>query len=149
VLDFAGFEEWREEDETLVGHPRDPFTRIQTRRSSRHVVVMRDGVVLADSVRPTLLCETHLPVRHYLPRADVRTALLTPSETRTVCAYKGTASYLHAETGAGTVRDLVWTYAAPLHDALAVEEMLCFFDERVDTVIDGSRVPRPETPWSQ
>ena len=45
-------------------HPRDPFSRIETRRSSRHVVVELDGEVLADSVRPTVLVENHLPVRH-------------------------------------------------------------------------------------
>jgi uncharacterized protein (DUF427 family) len=149
ILDFRAFDEWREEDEPLVGHPRDPFSRIETRRSSRHVVVELDGEVLADSVRPTVLVENHLPVRHYLPPADVRTGLLAPSDTHTVCAYKGVASYFDVRVGSRLERDLVWTYRAPLTDALAVEELFCFFDERVDTVIDGRRSDRPLTPWSE
>jgi hypothetical protein len=29
-----------------------------------------------------------------------------------------------------------------------VRDLLCFFDERVDVVVDGERRPRPRTPWS-
>ena len=61
----------------------------------------------------------------------MRTDLLTPSETHTVCAYKGVASYFDVQVGTRLERDLVWTYRAPLTDALAVEELFCFFDERV------------------
>jgi uncharacterized protein (DUF427 family) len=37
VLDFFAFDAWHEEDEELVGHPRDPFHRIDIRAGSRHV----------------------------------------------------------------------------------------------------------------
>ena len=67
--------------------------------------------------------ETGLPVRWYLPREDVRTDLLTPSDTRTICAYKGIASYLSADG----VPDVAWFYPDPLHDALPVKDLLCFW----------------------
>ena len=34
---------WLEEDEEVVGHPRDPFHRVDVRESTRHVVVARRG----------------------------------------------------------------------------------------------------------
>ena len=71
ILDFASFEGWHEEEEPIVGHPRDPFHRIDILRGSRHVRIELDGVLLAESQEPTLLFETHLPVRFYLPRADL------------------------------------------------------------------------------
>ena len=37
IVDFDGFDEWFEEDERNVGHPRDPFHRIDIVHSSRHV----------------------------------------------------------------------------------------------------------------
>ena len=37
VLDFKGFDGWLEEDEPLVGHARDPYHRIDMRRTSRPV----------------------------------------------------------------------------------------------------------------
>ena len=104
ILDFDAFDEWREEDEVLVGHARDPFKTVDTRRSSRRVVVAIGDVVVADSSRPIMLFETHLPTRYYLPRDDVRMDLLTPSDTTTVCAYKGRATYWSATFGADRAR---------------------------------------------
>ena len=76
LLDWDAFEEWREEDDVVVGHPHDPFDRIDCRRSSRHVVVSLDGTVLADTRRAVLLMETPLPLRFYVPIEDVDRSLL-------------------------------------------------------------------------
>ena len=148
LLDWTAFEEWREEEEVVVGHPHDPFDRIDCRRSSRHVVISCDGTVLADTRRAVLLMETPLPLRFYVPAEDVDRSLLVPSSSRTVCAYKGTAAYWSARVGGRELPDLVWTYRDPLHDALPVQDLLGFFTERVDLRIDDEDVPRPVTPWS-
>jgi uncharacterized protein (DUF427 family) len=93
IFDFAAFDEWLEEAEPIVGRPRDPFSRIDIRRSDSRVRVEVDGVVLADSAAPRLLFETGITPRYYLPREEARMDLLTPSDTRTTCAYKGHATY--------------------------------------------------------
>ena len=95
-----------------VGHPRDPFHRIDVVPSSRHVRLELDGQVLAESSRPALLFETMLPARYYLPREDVQ-AELVPSATRTFCAYKGQASYWTAASGGGGLADIAWTSPRP------------------------------------
>jgi uncharacterized protein (DUF427 family) len=132
----------------LVGHARDPFTTIDTRRSSRRVVVEIAGVTVADSTRSVMLFETYLPTRYYLPREDVRMELLEPTDTRTTCAYKGHANYWSASADGTVARDVVWSYEHPHNFAIAVEGMLCFFNERADISIDGVRLERPHTPWS-
>jgi uncharacterized protein (DUF427 family) len=96
LLDFADFDEWFEEDERNLSHPRDPFHRVDIVHSSRAVRVELDGVVLAESDSPHLLFEPPLPVRYYFPLDDVRTELLESSELVTRCAYKGEASYFSA-----------------------------------------------------
>ena len=104
-----------------------------------------DGELLAESSAPYLLFEPPLPVRFYLPAADVRMDLLQPSDTRTFCAYKGEASYFsHAAAS-----DLAWTYIAPLREAAEVTDRIAFFNERVDIVVDGVALERPVTPWSR
>ena len=148
VVDFAGPDAWYEEDEGIVSHPRDPFHRIDVLASSRHVRLELDGHLLAESTRPRLLFETLLPVRFYLPAEDVR-GELRPSDTRTWCAYKGEASYWSVVLGDTVVPDLVWSYPQPRLDAEPVRDLLCFFDERVDVVLDGTRRDRPITPWSR
>jgi uncharacterized protein (DUF427 family) len=144
ILEFAAFE-WREEDEHVISHPHDPFGRIDVLRSSRHVRIELDGRVLAESDRPLMLFETLLPVRFYLPRDDVDVRL-ERSDTATYCAYKGRASYYSIPDGP---RDVAWTYHDPLHDAEPVRDRICFFDERVDVIVDGEHRDRPVTPWSE
>jgi uncharacterized protein (DUF427 family) len=143
ILEFNAFE-WREEDEPIVSHPHDPFSRIDVLRSSRHVRIESDGRLLAESSRPMLLFETLLPVRFYLPREDVAVRLVH-SDTATYCAYKGRASYYSVPDGP---RDVAWSYHEPLHDAEPVRDRICFFDERFDVIVDGERRDRPVTPWS-
>ncbi len=143
ILDFFAFDAWYEEDERIVGHPRDPFHRIDILHSSRRVRVELDGRVLAESSRPYLLFETNLPVRFYLPPEDVRTDVLQRSLTRTYCAYKGEASYWSLD---GV--DVAWSYEHPLRDAAEVAGRIAFFNERADFAVDGQRLSRPRTPWS-
>lgn len=143
VLDFDAFG-WLEDEDPIHAHPRDPFKRIDVRQSAERVTIERDGRVLADSNRPSILYETHLPPRYYLPREDVRLELLTESETLTWCAYKGEAAYWSF----GPVRDICWSMAEPLSDGVDVRGMIAFFNEKVDIVLDGVPQPRPVTPWS-
>lgn len=147
VLDFDALD-WREEDERVVGHPRDPHHRIDVRRSARRVRVSLDGHVLAESGRPVLLTEAGLPVRWYLPAADVDGTRLRPSATATTCAYKGTARYWSASVPGRTVADVAWSYPDPLPGAEPVRDLVCFFAERVDVSVDGAAPDHPHSEWT-
>ena len=138
ILDFPAFDEWYEEAERIVSHPRDPYHRVDVRASDRSVRIERDGVVLAESNRALLLFETGLPTRFYLPVEDVA-AEVTPSTRHTACAYKGQASYWNV----GGHRDLAWSYPEPLPDAGQIAGRLAFWNERVDLFVDGQPRQRP------
>jgi uncharacterized protein (DUF427 family) len=144
-VDWDAVDEWLEEEERLVGHPRDPYSRIDVRDTSRHVRVSIDGETVADSRRTKVLFEAGLPPRWYFPPEDVRRDLLENSSKRTTCAYKGHASYWSV----GDERDIAWTYKEPLYDAQPVKDMIAFFNERVDLEVDGERGERPQTQWSR
>lgn len=148
ILDFHGFDAWYEEDEPVFSHPRDPFHRVDIRRSSRRVRVELDGVILAESDRPALLFETNLPMRFYLPSEDAR-APMRASAKRTYCPYKGEASYWSFDVNGRAREDLAWTYETPLPDCGAVTGLVAFFDELVDVVVDGESRARPQTEWSR
>ena len=140
---------WLEEDEEILVHPRDPYHRIDVLPSSRHVRISLEGELLAESTRPTALFESNLPSRWYLPPEDV-VAELEPTDTVTHCGYKGQASYYAVRLGSGdTVRDLVWTYTDPFPEAVKIQDLLCFFNERVDIELDGERQERPVSAWSR
>ena len=149
VVDFDAFDEWREEDELVVAHARDPFGTVDTRRSSRRVVVVIGDTTVADSTNSVMLFETFLPTRYYLPREDVRMDLLEPTDTQTACAYKGFASYWSANIDGKVLRDVAWSYEEPHNYATAVKGLISFFNERVDVRVDGVSIERPRTPWSE
>jgi uncharacterized protein (DUF427 family) len=141
VLDFHAFDHWYEEDEPIVGHPRDPFHRVDTRLSSRHVQIEADGVLIADTKRAQLVFETSLPVRFYIPREDIKVEL-KPSDKVTHCAYKGRATYWSFEAGGRPYANLAWTYKQPLSGADALTDLICFFDEKLDVTVDDALRPR-------
>lgn len=149
ALVWDALDEWLVEEDQVLGHPRDPYHRLDVFRASAHVRVLLDGELLAESRRARVLHETSLPARHYLPAEDVRQELLEPSGTHTRCAYKGEASYWHVRVGDRVEDDLVWSYPDPTPEAEPVRGLLCFFDERVDVELDGVVQERPVTPWSR
>jgi|SRR3954447_882461 uncharacterized protein (DUF427 family) len=153
LADYVAFywnklDRWYEEDEEAIVHPRDPYHRVDALATSRHVVVRVGGEVVAESTRPTVIYETGLPPRWYLPEPDVRADLLERSDKRTGCAYKGFASYWSLRAGDTVEEDLVWTYREPRRGMEQIANLLCFFNERVDIEVDGEPVQRPETQWS-
>ena len=142
ALDFDAFDEWYEEDERIAGHPREPFHRVDIRRTSRPVRIEIDGDVVAETTSARLLFETSLPPRFYIPREDIR-AELHRSPRRTYCPYKGHASSWSVEAGGRLREDIGWCYEEPLPDAGAITGLVAFWDERVDVFLDGERRERP------
>ncbi len=165
-LSWPAMSEWLEEDEPVYTHPRDPYKRVDILASSRLVRVEIDGVTVAESGQPRILFETGLPPRYYLPLSALRMELLRTSDTSTHCPYKGTASYWSVDTGtrvhsaacglpssgrtAGVClhKDVVWIYRSPLPESQKVAGLACFYNERVDLVIDGEPAPGPRSPVS-
>jgi uncharacterized protein (DUF427 family) len=142
---WSALDHWFEEDDEVHQHPRDPYKRVDVRAGSRHVQVSLDGVILADSHRPVLLFETTLPTRYYLPKLDVRFDHLAPTATRSTCPYKGEAEYWAVSVNGTTHPDLAWGYRYPLPEVSKIADHVCFYNERVDIVLDGTAVPRPTT----
>jgi uncharacterized protein (DUF427 family) len=148
VLDFDGFDSWYEEDEEVFSHPRDPYHRVDVRRSSRPLRIEVEGELVAETTRPTLVFETNLHTRFYFPREDVKVKLERTAQ-RTFCPYKGEASYWAFEAGGRTIENLLWSYEEPLEDAAGLTGLMAVFDEVVDVTVDGERRERPDTEFAR
>jgi uncharacterized protein (DUF427 family) len=106
--------------------------RVETHPFEGTVRVERDGQLLAESSRAIALEETGLPTRYYLPREDVRTDLLEPSETTSHCPFKGDATYFSAP-GA---KDAFWVYEQPSEEAAEpIEGLLAPWPGRVEVTV--------------
>lgn len=64
---------------------------------------------------------------HYFPVADVRQEVLRPSETHTVCPWKGTASYYTLEVAGQRNPDAAWYYPEPKEAARQIRGRVAFW----------------------
>ncbi len=143
---WSAFDSWFEEDEQVFVHPRNPYTRVDSLRSTRRVRVETHGVKLAESSSPILCFETGLPTRYYLNRTDVDFTNLVPSDTVTSCPYKGTTSgYWSAVVDGRTHPDVAWTYDFPTRDLSPIAGLIAFYNEKVDLFLDGVQLERPSS----
>jgi len=130
---------WFVEEEAVYGHLRDPYHRVDVHESSRPVTVRANGKVIARSDRPKLLFETGLGTRVYVPRADVAAGALARAEKRTVCAYKGEATYWSLDG----IPDAAWSYEAPLAEATKIQGHVSFDAEGVEVELGAPSADVP------
>ena len=141
-FDWKKIEAWYEEDDEIFVHPRDPYHRVDVLNSSRHLKVVLDGEVIAETRRPRLLFETGLRTRYYIPRVDVRLDLLEPSSRMTQCPYKGNAQYYSVRVGDALHQDVIWYYPFPIAECPNIANLLAFYNEKVDLYVDGQLEPK-------
>jgi len=125
-----------EEDERIVGHAADPYHRIDIRRTSRHLVVMHDDQLVADTHAPLVLYESGFAPRWYVPRDDVVADALHPVAAQTFCPYKGIASYYDI----GDARGGAWSYRAPFEEMGRIADLVSFEPDKVTVTLDGERL---------
>jgi len=134
---WEALDAWLDEDEQVAGHLRDPYHRVDARRSSARVRVLVDGREIAATSSPVLLSETGLPNRWYIPPQDVDGDVLRRSDTTTICPYKGTASYFGVELDGVRRDDVAWSYPEPLENALKVAGHLSFDGDDITVMVDA------------
>ncbi len=81
-----------------------------------------NGATLADSA-DTVVVENN----HYFPLEAVDRALLRPSDTTSVCPWKGVAHYYSVEVDGSVNRDAAWYYPEPKTAAKEIKGRLAFW----------------------
>lgn len=78
--------------------------------------------ILAESDRTVIV-----DGNHYFPRDSVRNEFLRPSETQSVCGWKGTAGYYNLVVDGAENPDAAWYYADPKPDAMQIAGYVAFW----------------------
>jgi len=81
-----------------------------------------NGATLAES-NETIIIEGN----HYFPENSINREFFKPSETRTVCGWKGTASYYDVAVGGETNKDAAWFYPDAKTEAKEIENHVAFW----------------------
>lgn len=80
------------------------------------------GVVIAES-EDTVVVEGN----HYFPESAVKREYLRPSDTHTVCPWKGTASYYSLVVDGTENKDACWYYPEPKEAAAQIRGRVAFW----------------------
>jgi uncharacterized protein (DUF427 family) len=123
--------------ESVWDYPRPPALD----PSDEHVVVRFGGVMVAESRRAVRVLETsHAPV-YYLPPEDVAQEHLEPTGKRTMCEFKGAASYADVVVGDRRAPAACWWYPDPPRRYADIAGWIAFYPSRMDRVtVDGEEV---------
>ena len=81
-----------------------------------------NGATIAES-NDTIVVEGN----HYFPPEAVNKAFLQPSETHTVCGWKGTASYYNVVVNGQVNKDAAWYYPEMKDAAKNIEGYVAFW----------------------
>ncbi len=81
-----------------------------------------NGEILAES-KDTKVVEGN----HYFPPESIRKEFFSPSDTQTVCPWKGTASYYHIKVREDVNNDAAWTYPEPKEKASEIKNHVAFW----------------------
>lgn len=111
-----------------------PDHPITIARNGKRVRVIFAGRVVADTTRALTLKEANYKPVLYIPRGDADMSLLTPSDHRTHCPYKGDASYFSIATDGRGSQNAVWSYEQPFPAMAEIKGHLAFYPDRVDAI---------------
>jgi uncharacterized protein (DUF427 family) len=64
---------------------------------------------------------------HYFPADSIKKEFLKPSDTHTVCHWKGTASYYNVEVDGKVNQDAAWYYEDPSEAAKVIKHRVAFW----------------------
>lgn len=81
-----------------------------------------NGAVIAEDAT-TVVVEGN----HYFPPEALRTEFFRPSDTRTICPWKGTAHYYSIVVDGKVNRDAAWYYLEPKSAAAAIARKVAFW----------------------
>jgi uncharacterized protein (DUF427 family) len=102
------------------------------------VQVRVNGQIVADTQAALTLQEATYPAVQYIPMSDVVQEVLTRTDTKTYCPFKGEARYYSVTTGTGdTVDDAIWTYEEPYPAVAAIGGHVAFYPDKAEITVDA------------
>ncbi|MFJ2060030.1 DUF427 domain-containing protein [Streptomyces sp. NPDC087908] len=126
--------------ESVWDYPRPP----RLTADDRHVRVTVGPHVVADTYASLRVLETSHPPVFYLPRGDVHTELLRAGAGRSVCEWKGAATYWDVVVADIVVPRAAWSYEQPLAPYESLRGHLAFYPSAARCTVDGEVVVAQE-----
>jgi uncharacterized protein (DUF427 family) len=126
--------------ESVWDYPRPP--RLEPVAQRLRVVL--GGETIADTTSGWRVLETSHPPVYYFPPLDVRSGALISVAGRSLCEWKGVATYFDVTGGGARVRRAAWGYPEPTEPFLPIRDHVAFYPGAMDTCLVGDERVRPQ-----
>ena len=126
----------KKEPESVWDYPRPP--RVEP--VSDYITVFHLGQELVSTNLAVRVLETSHPPSYYLPISDFAEGVLVPTEGKTLCEFKGAASYFDIVVGDTIIPNAAWTYENPAKGFESLEGKVALYASRVDQCRVGDEV---------
>ena len=126
--------------ESVWDYPRPP--RLED--SDKHIQVIFNGQVIADSRRAKRVLETSHPPVYYIPPEDIRLEFLQPAGGQSWCEWKGQAQYWTLTVGDKQAVNVGWYYPNPTTPFAAIKNHIAFYAGPMDACYVAGEPIRPQ-----
>jgi uncharacterized protein (DUF427 family) len=127
-------------EESVWDYPRPP----RVERTNKHIQVVFNGVIIADTKRALRVLETSHPPVYYVPPEDVKREYLSETDRHTFCEFKGMASYYTVSVNGKTARHAAWYYANPVPAYNTLHNHVAFYPSRMDACYVNGELAQPQ-----
>ena len=127
--------------ESVWSYPRPAIAEPTERR----LRILHLGEAVAETRRGVRTLETSHPPTYYFPREDVAPGVLRPTPRRSLCEWKGQATYFDVYVRGTVLPDAAWSYPAPTPPFASLRDHVAFYAALFDEcLVDGERAtPQP------
>lgn len=126
--------------ESVWDYPRPP----RHESSSDLIVVQHGNDKLAETRNSLRVLETSQPPAYYIPMDDIDTTRLRPSQSRSLCEWKGEARYFDLETDEGLIEQVGWYYMTPSGPYQALRNHAAFYAQKLTCSVNAELVAANE-----
>lgn len=118
------------------GYESHPDYLLRVMPAGRHVRVMADGELIAETRDALELFEADRAPVFYIPRKDVRMERLKPNENLSWCPFKGEAHYWGLKRGEEEIPTIAWSYEDPFVEVADIQQYMAFYPDKVTIETD-------------
>lgn len=123
--------------ESVWDYPRPP--RLEP--SSKHIQVIFNDVMIADSNRAQRVLETSHPPVYYIPPDDIQLQYFTRTARSSFCEWKGQAAYYTITVGEQIAENAAWFYPSPTDRFIDIKDFVAVYPSRMQACyVDGEKV---------
>ena len=126
--------------ESVWDYPRPP--RLED--SPKHIQVVFNGVIIADTHQAKRVLETSHPPVYYLPPTDIHSDYLIPSAQGSWCEWKGRAGYYTVAVGDRQAPNAAWFYPDPTPAFESIKDHVAFYPHLMEACYVNGELVQPQ-----